>query len=395
MNSMEESTQQWEPQGMRLSKVLFPVVLLTCIFFLNFIARQIAGPSLPEIERVFQLSHTQSGLFILLMGTGFCISQIGAAFLAARWGYKRCILISLWGSGAAAAIVAAADSIWVLYLGFLGLGMAGGLYVPSGIALITVLVQPRDWGKAMGIHELAPNIALISVPFIATAAVFLGSWRWGFYVTALALALLGCIYWRVGTDSLKRPSPPNISRIVEIIRQPSFWQLCVLLSMAVGIETGVYAMTPLFLVTERGFDLSEANQLLGLSRIPGVALVLLSGWLTDRLSPTKAVAAALAVTGGALIGLGVGSTGVLVICVFLQAAASACLFPPMLSMASAISSTENRALTLSLSIAVAPVIGSGLLPAAIAFTADFFSFAAGFTGTGILIFLGIGLVRRR
>jgi len=380
---------------MRLSRVLFPVVLLTCIFFLNFIARQITGPSLPEIERVFHLSHTQIGLFILLMGTGFCFSQIGAAFLAARWGYKRCILISLWGSAAAAVVVAGAGSILVLYFGFLGLGMAGGLYVPSGIALITVLVQPRDWGKAMGIHEVAPSIALISVPFIATAAVFLGSWRWGFYATALALAILGCLYWRIGVDSQKRPSSPNITRILEIIRQPSFWQLCVLLSMAVGVETGVYTMTPLYLVNERGFDLSEANQLLGLSRIPSVALVLLSGWLTDRLSPTKAVAAALAVTGCALIGMGLGSAGVLVICVFLLAAAAACLFPPMLSMASAISTTENRALTLSLSIAVAPVIGSGLLPAAIAFTADIFSFAVGFTGTGLLLLAGIGLVKRQ
>ncbi|MFN2355917.1 MAG: MFS transporter, partial [Desulfopila sp.] len=182
---------------------------------------------------------------------------------------------------------------------------------------------------------------------------------------------------------------------LEIIRQPSFWQLCVLLSMAVGVETGVYAMTPLYLVNERGFALSEANQLLGLSRIPSVALVLLSGWLTDRLSPTKAVAAALAVTGCALIGMGLGSAGVLVICVFLLAAAAACLFPPMLSMASAISTTENRALTLSLSIAVAPVIGSGLLPAAIAFTADIFSFAVGFTGTGLLLLAGIGLVKRQ
>lgn len=63
-------------------------------------------------------------------------------------------------------------------------------------------------------------------------------------------------------------------------------------------------------------------------------------------------------------------------------------------MASAISTSDNRALTFSLSIAVAPVIGSGLLPAALGLTADLASFSAGFVGCGLLIFTGIFLVRR-
>jgi NNP family nitrate/nitrite transporter-like MFS transporter len=340
------------------------------------------------------LSHSQSGLFILLMGTGFCISQIGAAFLAARWGYRRCILVSLWGSGAAALLLSQAHSIWVLYGAFLFLGVAGGLYVPSGIALITVLVQPKDWGKAMGIHELAPNLALIVVPFCATAAIAFGSWRWGFMTSSLVMFFCGLVYLKYGVDSDQRPSPPNISRIREIVTDPSFWKLSVLLSMAVGIETGVYAMVPLFLVSERSFELGDANQLLGLSRIPGVILVLLSGWLTDKLSPAAAISIALGLTGVAVIGLGSGPYWVMIPSIYLQSAASACLFPPMLSMASAISSNQNRALTLSLSIAVAPVIGGGLLPAALAVSGDLLSFEAGFIATGLLVFATILLLRR-
>jgi sugar phosphate permease len=43
-------------------------------------------------------------------------------------------------------------------------------------------------------------------------------------------------------------------------------------------------MTPLFFVNERNFSLIEANHLLSISRIPGIFMVMLSGWLTDRLS---------------------------------------------------------------------------------------------------------------
>ncbi|MCF8080826.1 MAG: MFS transporter [Desulfobacterales bacterium] len=375
-----------------LSRILGPVLLLTVIFFFHFVARQVAGPLLPAMEAELGLSHFQGGLFILCMGTGFFISQIGAAYLAGWWGYRRCILVSLWGAAASAAAVGFLGSAWALYLGFLCLGITGGLYVPAGISLITVLVRPRDWGKAMGIHEVAPNMALITVPFLATAVVAAVSWRLGYLLAAAVLALFGAAYLFFGVDSEKRPSPPDLQRIREIAANPSFWSLGLLLSLAVGVETGVYSMVPLFLVSERGFDLADANQLLGLSRIPGLVMVLLAGWITDRLSPSTTITLALALTGTAVVALGVGPAGWIAPAVFVQAAASACLFPPILSLASRISTTENRALTLSLSLAVAPVIGGGLLPAGIALAGDLGSFAAGLVGAGLLTAAGIGLV---
>jgi NNP family nitrate/nitrite transporter-like MFS transporter len=371
---------------------LGPVLLLTFIFFIHFVVRQIAGPLLPAMEAELGLSHTQSGLFILFTGTGFFLSQIGAAYLIGKWGYRRCILVSLLGTAAAAALVGLLGSVWALYLGFLGLGLTGGLYVPSGIALITVLIRPPDWGKAMGLHEVAPNLALILVPFLATVAVAAGSWRLGYLGLATALALFGVVYAFIGVDSDRRPSPPDLYRLREIATNPSFWYLGLLLSLAVGVETGVYAMVPLFLVNERAFDLADANQLLGLSRIPGLVIVLLAGWISDRLSPSITVSMALGLTGAAVITLGIGPDALLAPAVFLQAAASACLFPPILSMASRISTTENRALTLSLSLAVAPIIGGGFLPAGIALAGDLGSFGAGLTGAGGLTLAGIGLV---
>ncbi|HKJ64946.1 MAG TPA: MFS transporter [Desulfopila sp.] len=384
----------FRPQGKRLAEVLAPVTLLTLIFFVHFVARQITGPSLPALERELGLSHSHSGLFILLTGTGFCLSQLGASLVAARWGYKPCILLSIWGAAGATLLISLSHSAWLLYPLFLIMGMAGGLYVPSGIALITLLVQPQDWGKAMGIHELAPNFALITVPFAATLAVAMGSWRWGYQGCAAALALLGTLYLLRGTDVQARPSLPSLALIREVASKPSFWQLSILISLAVGVETGVYSMTPLYLVSERGFSLAQANELLGLSRIPAVFLVLLSGWLTDRLNPPIAITIALAATGCAIIALGLGPDSALMPAIYIQAAASACLFPPILSMASANSSAESRALTLSLSIAVAPVVGGGILPAAIAVAGDVFSFGAGMAAAGFLTLMGIFLVRR-
>ncbi|MCF8063538.1 MAG: MFS transporter [Deltaproteobacteria bacterium] len=377
----------------RLREVLPPVLFLTLIFFLHFLGRQLLGPMLPAMERDLRISHAVSGLFILVMGAGFFLSQLVAAFVTARFGYRICIVLSLWGAAASMAGVGLVGSLWALFLGFFLLGVTGGLYAPSGIALISVLVHPRDWGKAMGIHELAPNLALIVAPFFATMVLGVASWRWGFLSLSGFLAVTGAVYARHGVDAEARGSIPDIHRVREIAGNPAFWGLVGLLSIAVGVETGVYAVVPLFLVNERGFDLAEANRILGLSRIPGLAVVLLSGWITDRLSPRTTLRLALGATGVTIIVLGLGPRSVSIPSIFAQAAAAACLFPPILSAASGISTPENRALTISLSLAVAPVLGGGLVPAGIAFAGDLGSFGLGLAGAGVLVLFGVMLVR--
>lgn len=119
--------QSWKPSGAEPYRILWPVIFLTVIFFLHFITRQLTGPLLPEIELEVGLSHTQSGFFVLLMGVGFSISQLGAAFLAARWGYRRCVLLSILGSATAAILITQTETFWGLALGYIGVGIAGGL----------------------------------------------------------------------------------------------------------------------------------------------------------------------------------------------------------------------------------------------------------------------------
>jgi NNP family nitrate/nitrite transporter-like MFS transporter len=392
LKTSEIATSRVDLHETSLGQCLRPVLLLTFIFFIHFVCRQMAGPLLPAMEAELGISHAHSGLFIFFMGVGFFLSQIASPYLAGALGYRRCILASLTGTSVVTAILGFLESAPGLCAGFLALGITGGLYVPSGIALITVLVRPQDWGKAMGIHELAPNLALIGVPFMATAAMAAGSWRIGYLTLALVLALLAIVYAVVGVDAISRPSPPSFARIRAIAANPSFWRVGMLLSLAVGVETGVYAMLPLYLVTERGFDLNAANHLLGISRIPGLAVVMLAGWITDRLGARKTISLALGLTGGSVAVLGVGPQWLLTPGIFLQAAAAACLFPPILSIASGISTTENRALTIALSLAVAPVIGGGLLPAGIALAGDVGSFGLGLLGAGILTALGMALV---
>jgi len=312
--------------------------------------------------------------------------------MAAKKGYRSCIYLSLIGASIASIFIGISRSIWMLNIGYFCLGFAAGLYIPSGISLITSLVDTRDWGKAMGIHEIATNLALIFAPIIATVTVGLGSWRHGYLYISIILAILWIFYTFWGTDAPERPNQPDLVVLKHIIFNPSSWKAIALLSIAVGIETGVYSMTPLFFVNERNFSLIEANHLLSISRIPGLFMVLLSGWLTDRLSASLMVRISLLLTGMSVVALGYFPKDNLDIIILIQGAFSACLFPPLLSMISKITTIKNRAIMVSLTLAIAPIIGGGIFPALIAFLGDYGSFSTGFILTGTMSIAAIILI---
>jgi NNP family nitrate/nitrite transporter-like MFS transporter len=80
-------------------------------------------------------------------------------------------------------------------------------------------------------------------------------------------------------------------------------------------------MLSLFLVNEIQFARGTANMLIGLSRISASFVLLLSGFLTDRLGAKKAMMVLLSATGLSILLLGLFKGPVAtVVLLFLQAA---------------------------------------------------------------------------
>lgn len=141
-----------------------PVFFLAAIFLLNFIARIILSPLLPTMERELAISHKQAGLLFLLISAGYLTGLLSSGFLSSRSTHRRTILVSSTGVGVALLFVSLTTDMRAMQGGLLVLGLASGFYMPSAIATITALFDRRHWGKAIAIHELAPNLAFFSVP---------------------------------------------------------------------------------------------------------------------------------------------------------------------------------------------------------------------------------------
>ena len=175
-----------------------PVFFLVAIFLLNFISRIIFSPLLPTIEKELEIGHGQAGFFFFLISAGYLSGLLSSGFLSSRSSHRLTILVSGTSVGAALLLLSASSSLGTMRAGLFALGLAAGLYMPSAIATITALVDQRHWGKAIAIHELAPNLAFFTGPFVAELFLKHSTWRAALAVLGITSVLITLAYYRCG-----------------------------------------------------------------------------------------------------------------------------------------------------------------------------------------------------
>ena len=373
-----------EPLSSRIAAILF----LAILFFVNFLGRFIFAPLMLSIEKEMGFSHSQAGTIFLMISLGFFLAQLGSGFVTSRLKHRGTIFVSGLGVGLALLAFEVAGSIGMVRVVLITLGLAAGLHLPSALATITAMVRREDWGKALAVHQTAPSLGLVLAPLISEALLRWFSWRntvsivGGFAITSAVFYI-----WRGrgGEFSGETPKPKIVKRL---LTQPSVWAIIGLFALAIGGGVGTYAMLPLYLVSEGGMERGWANTLLGLSRISGLFMTFAAGWATDRIGEKQAISGVLFAGGLATILLGMGSDMWLVVFVFVQPALIACFFPPGFAALSRVVSPSMRSVSSSLAIPLAFLFGAGVVPAAIGYMGQTYSFGLGISILGGLMLLG-------
>ena len=365
-----------------------PILFLAGIFFLNFLGRIILAPLLPTIEKDLGLDHAGAGSLFLLISSGYFVSLLGSGFVASRLMHKRTIIVSATAIGLALLGISFSNSLLGISIGLVLLGLAAGLYLPSGISTLTSLISPGQWGKALAIHELAPNLAFVAAPLISEVLLQWFSWRGILAVMGIASMVAGMTFGRFGTGGKFPGDAPSVTSVRTILAKPAFWIMTILFSLAITGSLGVYAMLPLYLVTERSMDQYWANTLVAVSRVSGLGMAFLAGWATDRFGARKIMAAVFLLTGTMTFLLGVTKGYWLVLIVFAQPMLAVCFFPAGFAALSCIGPSSSRNVAVSLTIPLAFLIGAGAIPAGLGIMADTVSFAFGFALVGVFILMG-------
>jgi NNP family nitrate/nitrite transporter-like MFS transporter len=368
-----------------------PILLIASIFFLNFTCRIIVAPLLPIIEKDLGFSHGDAGSLFLFLSIGYFISLLGSGHISSRITHRKTIAVSAIAVGTALSLISFSKSLFAMRFCVFLLGISAGTYLPSGISTVTSLVNPKHWGKAVAIHEIAPNLSFVLTPLLAEMLLHWFIWRNILFLIGIFSVIMGFVFIHFSKGGNFIGESPNFSSIKSIIEIPAFWILIFLFGLAITGSLGIYNMLPLYLVTEHGLSQEWANSLVGISRISTIGMAFLSGWATDRLGPKTVMVSVFLITGVLTLLLGIVSTNWIAIVVFLQPMLAVCFFPAGFAALSSISTPENRNVAISLTIPIAFVIGGGAIPALIGIMADKGYFAWSISLAGALIMIGFFL----
>ncbi len=363
------------------------LILLVLIFFINFTARVIFSPLMPTIETDLGLNHSEAGLVFLLISFGYFIGMLGSGFVSAILTHKTTISLSATAVGLTLLPISLSSNKWILLFGLLLLGIFAGFYLPSGLSTLTSNINPRQWGKAMAVHEMAPNLGFAAAPLMAEFFMFWFSWRTILVALGLTSLLMGLANARFGRKGGLAGDPPKFGAIRALVKQRSFLIMLLLFCAGIGSFLGIYTMLPLYLVHEQGMDREVANTLVAISRVPGLAVVFLSGWATDRFGPRSTLVWIFLLTGLSTMALGFADGFWVPVFVFIQPMIAVCFPPAALVALSLIGPHETRNIAVSITIPFAFLIGGGILPILIGILGDAGAFEAGIVIVGGLILM--------
>ncbi|GAB1410262.1 hypothetical protein MASR1M90_14160 [Desulfovibrionales bacterium] len=361
--------------------------LLTMVFFANFLARTLFGPLLLSISQDMGQTLARSATIFFFLSGGYSCSVMFAGILSARLGHKRTIVVSAAGLGLGLLGLATTQCFEVFLTWICCIGLSAGLYMPSGVVTITETTAQSLWGKAFSVHELGPNASFILAPLLAE--LFVSTWGYPLLFTVLGCACLGLalVYNLHGPQTSRPGVPPKLTHIRTITHRPAFWIMAMFFVLAVGLEVGIYNLTPAFLVTEKGLNREDANIILSCSRLLSLAFLPTAGWIIQRVGYRASLAGYL--SGAAITTLlaGHGPLWWTIAMLSLQPVFVVSFFPVGFAVLALVCPRSTSDLSVSLTIMCSSLLGSGLIPIVLAWTGEHASFVLAFTVCGALMLM--------
>jgi NNP family nitrate/nitrite transporter-like MFS transporter len=333
------------------------------------------------------LTGAATGRFFFFLALGLCLSMLISSLPAARFGHRIVIALSSATTGLGAVLIGSFSTPDLIYIGFFILGSGAGLYLPSGVTIITNLGEKEGAATRLAGHETAPALAFIFLPLLVNLFLPLISWRWMFIGAGLLHFSIGLVFLLMSPDLSLRGTPIDLRFIRRLLRNSHFWVIFIYFILLYGAVLGVYSVLPVFLVRAKDMPLEQANTIISLTRMPTFASLLLMGIMCRRFSALRIIVLVFTIGGACTVLIGITDGIPLIIMLFIQAFAMVS-FPIKGYMMLSEFSNGGRSAQNSLIAIIIPfafLFGNGVIPSLYAWLADLMLFKEGFIVYGIIL----------
>jgi MFS family permease len=270
----------------------YALALMTTVYTVNLIDRQLIGLLLQPIAREFALTDTQLG-FLTGIAFGFFYALLGVPI--ARWADRgnrvtiTSLAIGLWGITVASCVLVGNFGQLVFARVAASVGEAG--CKPPTYSLVgDYFSGTAERTRAMSIYWLAGPIAGLIAYVVGGWLNQLVGWRMTFFIIGLpgiALALLVKLTIREPrSQDAAAPLPPSvpINQVLwQIVHRGSLRNLCIGLILIFTMFYGVSPWNMVFLMRSHGMSTAELGVWWGfLSGAAGISATLIGGYAANR-----------------------------------------------------------------------------------------------------------------
>lgn len=169
----------------------------------------IYGALLVKVGLTFGITPQVLGSIGTALAVGYGITSLPAGWVSDIMGSRRALVICMGSAAFFCLLVAAAPNTATFTVALTMLGLAAGLYHPSGISFITRSVRSR--ARALGYHGVTGNVGMALAPLVAAGVAALAHWRISFVVFA-GLFLLVAVAVALSRVEETRYAAPRVAK---------------------------------------------------------------------------------------------------------------------------------------------------------------------------------------
>ena len=285
------------------SMVSGPLSLFVLAHFSHHLLMALAVPLMPFIRDDFGLDYTQSGLLISAFTLSYGFSQLPAGWLADHLGSSLLMTIGISGVALSGLLFGCSQTYSAMILALILMGVMGGGYHPTAPVLISNSTEPKNHGRALGIHLVGGSFSYFLAPLLGVAVAHIWGWRGSFIGLSIPIILFGILFYvllRQRTKAKYYPDSEVVCHNQELYHSGRLRHLMVLLFLSTFTQAVIFstiAFIPLFLVDRFGAREEIAAALFSLIYFAGFWAGPLGGYLSDRLGKTSVIVAASFISG--------------------------------------------------------------------------------------------------
>jgi predicted MFS family arabinose efflux permease len=280
----------------RVSARWWTLLVLTIMYALSLLDRQLLPTLAQSIKVEFSLSDTQIGLLSGIVFSLFymCVA-VPVALLADRVNRVRLVALSCLLWSVFTALTGACATVLQLVMARIGVGIgeAGGS-APS-FSIVADYFPPKQRGRAMAILNLGLPLGIGAGIAIAGTVGAAFGWRAAFFVAALPGVVLSVALVSTVTEPLRGRLDPAgraagqpasfLHSLRTFVRTPLLVRTTIATALAAVAFVGLASWAPTYLMRTRGMSLRDVGHYFSVTSTVGMSLGLtLGGFLSDRLS---------------------------------------------------------------------------------------------------------------